>query len=76
MLTDKLLGTTETTWSKTNSVGAVLLTRARCALEVGLEVEERLLTDCIDGNRPGLVAGATGIHETKDDDGSHQHKHV
>ena len=37
-------------------------------------LRSRGLADRLDGNR-GLVLGATGIHETKDEK-CHQHEHV
>lgn len=75
MRTHELLGTTEATWSKTNRVGAVLLTRTGDTVELGLEVKERFLADWYNFNWPGLVLRSLHVHERQGNDEGHQDGH-
>jgi hypothetical protein len=51
----ELLGATDTPWSKTLGVRAVLLTRAGDTIDADREVEDGLITHSLGGDRPGLV---------------------
>jgi len=66
MFADEFLGTTDTTWSETLGVGAVLLTRTWDTFHAVLEIEDGLVIYSVDLNWLGLVLAAR-FHHTQDD---------
>jgi len=67
MVGDELLGTTETTWGQGLGVGTTLLA-TRSAFNLGLQVEDGLLTDWVNLDWPGLIHTGFGEGHNNQDD--------